>query len=292
MGSADRFTPDEVQRILGLTGKQLDYWDRLRLVSPRRDKGARFYDFRDLIGLRTIKQLAETGVPANRLRRALAALREKLSQVQTPLAELRVLSDGKDVVVESGGSRLKPLSGQFVMNFETCELDERVRFMSGRSADDWLSTALEYEADGKKKTEAIDAYERALLVDPRNEDALINCGTLHYEGGNFERASEYFQRALALDGENALAHFNLGSVLEELGKVEEARRHLRQALSVDPDYSDAHYNLAFVCEKLASFAEAREHWQAYVRLEPVGPWSAYARQRLASFQNKKTAGRR
>jgi tetratricopeptide (TPR) repeat protein len=81
-------------------------------------------------------------------------------------------------------------------------------------------------------------------------------------------------------------------VLEELGKVEEARRHLRQALSVDPDYSDAHYNLAFVCEKLASFAEAREHWQAYVRLEPVGPWSAYARQRLASFQNTKTAGRR
>jgi tetratricopeptide (TPR) repeat protein len=292
MGPADRFTPDEVQRILGLTGKQLDYWDRLRLVSPRRDKGARFYDFRDLIGLRTIKQLAETGVPANRLRRALAALREKLSQVQTPLAELRVLSDGKDVVVESGGSRLKPLSGQFVMNFETCELDERVRVMSGRSADDWLSTALEYEADGKKKIEAIDAYERALLVDPRNEDALINCGTLYYEGGNFERASEYFQRALALDGENALAHFNLGSVLEELGKVEEARRHLRQALSVDPDYSDAHYNLAFVCEKLASFAEAREHWQAYVRLEPVGPWSAYARQRLASFQNAKTAGRR
>jgi len=292
MRSADRFTPDEVQRILGLTGKQLDYWDRLRLVSPRREKGARFYDFRDLIGLRTIKQLAETGVPANRLRRALAALREKLSQVQTPLAELRVLSDGKDVVVESGGSRLKPLSGQFVMNFETRELDESVRVMSGRSADDWLSAALEYEADGKKKTEAIDAYERALLVDPRNEDALINCGTLHYEGGNFERASEYFQRALALDGENALAHFNLGSVLEELGKVEEARRHLRQALSVDPDYSDAHYNLAFVCEKLASFAEAREHWQAYVRLEPVGPWSAYARQRLASFQNTKTAGRR
>src|SRR5439155_1047205 len=84
-------------------------------------------------------QLSEKGVPANRLQRALAALREKLSQVQAPLAELRVLSDGRDVIVERGGSRLKPISGQFVLNFETRELDERVRVMSGRSAADWLA---------------------------------------------------------------------------------------------------------------------------------------------------------
>ena len=282
MGPTDRFSPDEVQRILGLTGKQLDYWDRLRLVSPRRDKGIRSYDFRDLIGLRTVKQLSEKGVPANRLQRALAALREKLSQVQAPLAELRVLSDGRDVIVERGGSRLKPISGQFVLNFETRELDERVRVMSGRSADDWLAMALEYEADGNKKAEAIEAYEHALLIDSQKVDAVINCGTLYYERGNLERASEYFLRALALDEENALAHFNLGSVLEEVGEMEEARRHLRQAVRLDPDYSDAHYNLAFVCEKLSAFAEAREHWQAYVKLEPVGPWCSYARQRLAS----------
>jgi DNA-binding transcriptional MerR regulator len=73
MGATDTFSTEDVQRILGLTAKQLDYWDRLRLVSPRKEQGSRFYDFRDLIGLRTVKQLVEEGVPANRLRRALAA---------------------------------------------------------------------------------------------------------------------------------------------------------------------------------------------------------------------------
>jgi tetratricopeptide (TPR) repeat protein len=290
MGPTDRFSPDEVQRILGLTGKQLDYWDRLRLVSPRREKGIRSYDFRDLIGLRTVKQLAENGVPANRLQRALAALREKLAQVQAPLAELRILSDGKDVIVERGGARLKPLSGQFVLNFETRELDEKVRVMGGRTADDWLAAALEYEAGGNQKAEAVEAYERALCVDPRRVDALINCGTLLYESGNLGKASEYFRRALAADEENPQAHFNLGSVLEEGGELEESRQHLRQAVRLDPDYSDAHYNLAFVCEKLSAFAEAREHWQAYVTLEPAGPWCNYARQRLASAQTAKSAG--
>jgi hypothetical protein len=51
---------------------------------------------------------------------------------------------------------------------------------------------------------------------------------------------------------------------------------------LDPGYCDAHYNLAFVCEKLGSLAEARKHWQTYVKLDPVGPWAAYARQRLAA----------
>src|SRR5947209_14636048 len=172
MGATDRFSTEDVQRILALNGKQLEYWDRLGLVSSQKEQGNRFYDFRDLIGLRTVKQLVENGVPANRLRRALAALREKLAHVQAPLAELRVLSDGGTVIVERGGTRLEPLSGQFVLNFETRELSETVRVMTGRSADEWLAVALEYEAEGKNRAQAIDAYERAFCVDQARPDAL------------------------------------------------------------------------------------------------------------------------
>jgi tetratricopeptide (TPR) repeat protein len=290
MGATDRFSPEHVQRILGVTGKQLDYWDRLRLVSPRKELGTRFYDFRDLIGLRTVKQLIEEGVPANRLRRALTALREKLVQVQAPLAELRVLSDGKDVIVERHGARLEPLSGQFVLNFETRELDEKVRVIAERNADDWLALALEYEADKKRRVEAIDAYERALRLDPAKVEALLNCGTLHYENGNLEKASEYFGRAISAQPDSSLAHFNLGSVLEEVGDVHAARQHLRQAVRLDPNYPDAQYNLAYVCEKLDAFAEAREHWQTYLKLDPAGPWSNYARQRLSSSMQAISAG--
>jgi tetratricopeptide (TPR) repeat protein len=290
MGATDRFSPENVQRILGLTARQLDYWDRLRLVSPKKEQENRFYDFRDLIGLRTVKQLIEEGVPANRLRRALAALRAKLFQVQAPLTELRILSDGKDVIVERHGARLEPLSGQFVLNFETRELDEKVRVIAERNADEWLALALEYEADKKTRTEAIDAYDRALRVDPAKIDALLNCGTLHYENGSFEKASEYFGRAISLEPDSALAHFNLGSVLEEVGDLDAARKHLRQAVRLDPNYPDAQYNLAYVCEKLGAFAEAREHWRAYLMLDPVGPWSNYARQKLSSSMQVKSAG--
>jgi len=291
MGATNRFSPENVQRILGLTARQLDYWDRLRLVSPQKEQENRFYDFRDLIGLRTVKQLVEEGVPANRLRRALAALREKLVQVQAPLTELRILSDGKDVIVERHGARLEPLSGQFVLNFETRELDEKVRVIAERNADEWLALALEYEADKKTRTEAIDAYDRALRADPAMVEALLNCGTLQYEDGNFEKASAYFRRAISAQPDSALAHFNLGSVLDEVGDVHAARKYLRQAVRLDPNYPDAQYNLAYICEKLGAFAEAREHWQKYMKLDPAGPWSNYARQRLSSSMQAKSVGK-
>jgi tetratricopeptide (TPR) repeat protein len=289
MGATDRFSPENVQRILGLTARQLDYWDRLRLVSPQKEQENRFYDFRDLIGLRTVKQLVEEGVPANRLRRALAALREKLVQVQAPLTELRILSDGKDVVVERHGARLEPLSGQFVLNFQTRELDEKVHVITERNADEWLALALEYEADKKTRAEAMEAYDRALRADPTKVDALLNGGTLHYEDGNFEKAVEYFVRAISLQPDSALAHFNLGSVMEEVGNLEGARKHLRQAVRLDLNYPDARYNLAYVCEKLGAFVEAREHWLEYLKLDPIGPWSEYARQRLSSSAHAKSA---
>ena len=136
MGTTDKFSRGEVQRILEVSEKQLDYWERLRIVSPRKGRGEKLYDFRDLIGLRTAKQLIENGVPANRLRRSLAALQQKLAEVHAPLTELRVFSNGREIVVEQKGARLEPLSGQFVMNFEIGELNDKVRVMPERSVDD------------------------------------------------------------------------------------------------------------------------------------------------------------
>jgi len=281
MGTTDRFSRGEVQRILEVTEKQLDYWERLRIISPRKGRGEKFYDFRDLIGLRTAKQLIENGVPANRLRRSLAALQQKLAEVHAPLAELRVFSNGREIVVEQKGARLEPLSGQFVMNFEIEELNDKVRVMPERTVEDWLRLAEEFEEDPETWGEAIDAYEQALRRDPQRVKALVNSGTLLYDRGELPKAVEFFHRAVALEPANALAQFNLGSVLEEVGDLEMARNHLRRAVSLDPGYSDAHYNLAFVCERLAAHGEARRHWQRYVELDPTSPWCTYARQRLS-----------
>jgi tetratricopeptide (TPR) repeat protein len=227
--ATDRFSRREFLRLLDITDKQLAYWEKLGIVSPRKAAGDDFYDFRDLISLRTAKQLIQSGVSANRLRLALAALNQKLSKVEQPLTELRILSNGRDIIVDHDGAHLEPISGQFVLNFDTRELRDKVRVMPERNANDWFALALQYESDPETHLQAIDAYRRVLAITPTNVEALINLGMLSYEQGDLENASACFLRAVTGDPNNSVAHFNLGSVLDELGHLEAARRHLRVA---------------------------------------------------------------
>ena len=66
------FAAPEVCKIVGITYRQLDYWARTELVTPSiRDASGsgtqRLYSFQDLVTLRVIKSLLDTGVlPATR----------------------------------------------------------------------------------------------------------------------------------------------------------------------------------------------------------------------------------
>jgi tetratricopeptide (TPR) repeat protein len=280
----ERFTRREVLRILDLPERQLNYWERLRLICPRTRWGEKFYTFTDLISLRTIKQLTHplqgTGVPARRLRRALEALERQLAEVTAPLTELRIVSDGRAVAVEVQGTTLEPLSGQCRFDFETRTLKEKVRVMPERTAEEWFALALDCEGDPDRRSQAIDAYRRVLERAPHWVEPHINLGTLLYEAGEPAQAVECYREAVGLDPQNPLAHFNLGSVLDELGQGRAAREHLRHAVGLKPDYADAHYNLALTCERLGDRAEAARHWKRYLELDPESPWADYARQRL------------
>lgn len=282
MATTDRFSRLEFRRILDVTDKQLAYWEKLRLVSPRKVGLEKFYDFRDLITLRTAKQLIESGVSAQRLQRSVAALHQQLAEVKSPLTELRILSNGRDVIVERAGMQLEPISGQIMLNFETRELSEKVRVMPQRNADAWVAVGVEREhSESEMETGlAVEAYERALSIEPGHVEALNNLGMISYEVGRLEDATALFERAVQLHPDHMLSHFNLGSVLEETGDLERARQHLRMAVRLAADYADAQYNLAFVCDKLGAFVEARRHWRRYLELDPDSSWSRYARQRL------------
>ena len=88
----------EVCKIVGITYRQLDYWARTELVTPSiRDASGsgtqRLYSFQDLVTLRVIKNLLDTGVSLQRVRRAVL----HLQSMDRPLAAVTLMSDGKGV---------------------------------------------------------------------------------------------------------------------------------------------------------------------------------------------------
>lgn len=280
MGTSEHFTRADVLRILDITEKQLGMWEKMQFVPSLQAGSKDFYDFRDLISVRTAKQLLENGVSADRLRRSLLALQQKLSSIDSPLNELRIVSNGKDVLVEDAGSQLEPLSGQFILNFKTRELSDNVLSMPDRNADSLFDLALQYDADPKTRPEAAETYDRVIALEPTHIDALLNRGMIAYEKGDLENAAEHFRRAITIKPDNPVAHFNLGSTLDDLGLLSEARQHLRLATRLDPGYADAHYNLAIVCDKMNAESEAKLHWTIYLKLDSAGVHADYARARL------------
>ena len=83
----------------GITYRQLDYWARTGLVEPsvRTAAGSgsqRLYSFRDILVLKVIKRLLDTGVSLQNIRTAVEHLRE--SGVDD-LAQVTLMSDGASV---------------------------------------------------------------------------------------------------------------------------------------------------------------------------------------------------
>jgi DNA-binding transcriptional MerR regulator len=83
----------------GITYRQLDYWARTALVEPsvRAAHGSgsqRLYSFRDILVLKVVKRLLDTGISLQQIRAAVQHLRDHGS---ADLAQVTLMSDGVSV---------------------------------------------------------------------------------------------------------------------------------------------------------------------------------------------------
>jgi DNA-binding transcriptional MerR regulator len=83
----------------GITYRQLDYWARTALVEPsvRAAHGSgsqRLYSFRDILVLKVVKRLLDTGISLQQIRAAVDHLRDRGTE---DLAGLTLMSDGVSV---------------------------------------------------------------------------------------------------------------------------------------------------------------------------------------------------
>src|SRR5699024_3892199 len=82
-----------------ITYRQLDYWARTGLVEPsiRNASGSgsqRLYSFRDILVLKVVKRLLDTGVSLQQIRSAVHHLHERGVE---DLAQITLMSDGASV---------------------------------------------------------------------------------------------------------------------------------------------------------------------------------------------------
>jgi tetratricopeptide (TPR) repeat protein len=263
----------EVTRLLGLDERRIREWARSGLCRPLH-RGRRYaFTFQELVVLRAGKALLDAGVPAARIRRAIAALARDLP-ADGSLAGLRIFADGKDVAVRRAGERWQPATGQQLFAFEVDRLAELVErrppapLAAGADPAAHARAAFE-EALGLEERDAkaaAAAYERALACDPTFADAYVNLGRLRHESGDARDAVRLYRLALERSPDDAVLHFNLALALEDAAGVEPAIEHYERALALDPEFADAHYNVAGLYEQRGRGADALRHYRSYKAL--------------------------
>lgn len=99
---------------VGISYRQLDYWDRTGLVQPsvRGAQGSgtqRLYSFRDILVLKLIKRLLDTGVSLQQIRSAVDELRAAGIR---DLAKITLMSDGARVYLCTTNDEVIDLLGR------------------------------------------------------------------------------------------------------------------------------------------------------------------------------------
>jgi tetratricopeptide (TPR) repeat protein len=277
------------RRLLKISERQLKSWESQKLVSPSES-----YGFKELLALRTLLQLRAARVAPLQIRRALTALGKTLRDIHDPLTQLKIYAHGKRIRVDVDGRAMEAESGQLLLDFDQVELKRLLEFRAPEqpsaervrrtAAEHWFQRGLELEQTGAPIDEVIEAYKKAVELDPTSAGALVNLGTIQFNARNFKEAEAYYLAALEADPKYALAHFDLANLYDERGDHGKALSHYQAALEISPQYADAHYNLALLYQGANQPMKAVRHWTDYLRLDPASHWSSIARRELAKLR--------
>jgi len=281
-----------VRRLLQISDARLRSWEKQKLIPFAAE-----YDLRDLVALRTLLQLARNRVSPQKIRLALHALRDKLEHIANPLTELKLYADGKRIRVEVDGQPMEAESGQLLLDFSHGELkrllefrvkepkeDTRQKRQQNAEAAHWFERGLELEKNAAPVLDVIEAYQKAIELDPRTAGAHVNLGTIFFNARKWKEAEYHYKQALQADPNYSLAHFDLGNLYDERGEHSLAAEHYMHALRIAPNYADAHYNLALVYQSSGQTMKAVHHWMTYLKLDPMSQWSSIARRELTKLR--------
>ena len=283
-----RYSRADLIRILRITSRQLNTWQRAELLPA-----AEIYSFVDLQQAKKIRDLCLQKLRPAAIQRSLVAMR-KVAGLANPLMEAATLVEGSRITFRHQGGTLEPETGQLRLDFDgnqpkapviakVPKLDRPGRNISSKPSQveeevsEIFARGISLEENPETQMEAIACYQRVLELEPAHAASHINLGTIYYNRQLFQEAELHYRSAVEADPRYALAYFDLGNVLDETGRIGEAIAAYKTAVTLAPGYADAHYNLALAYEKTRQPRKAMTHWRAYVKLDHVGPWATHAR---------------
>lgn len=105
-----------------------------------------------------------------------------------------------------------------------------------------------------KHRDALECFEEAAKLDPRDANVYFNIGDLMYRCGNFADSAISYRAGLTLEPSNAEGWFTMGNALFQLNQLEAAQLAYEQAIRLKPDHHRAEANLSALKSEMLRLA--------------------------------------
>jgi DNA-binding transcriptional MerR regulator len=104
------YTSNEVMALIGITGRQLQWWDERGVVRPERQGRNRIYSMADLAEVTVICELRDKGFSLQRIRKIMRFLQrefgKRLVETVSGGSEYHLLTDGTKIYLENSAHEI------------------------------------------------------------------------------------------------------------------------------------------------------------------------------------------
>jgi tetratricopeptide (TPR) repeat protein len=131
----------------------------------------------------------------------------------------------------------------------------------------------------------IQAFKDAAAQNPQDPEPALRLANLLYDNQRFQDAVEWYQKALKLDPKNVNARTDLGTAYFSLGRAQDALKEYKESLQIDPRHEPTIFNMIIVnLEGVHDLAAARAAWEKLHAMDPNYKGMDGLKQRLDAAQ--------
>lgn len=140
--------------------------------------------------------------------------------------------------------------------------------MSGKkvSSEELISLGAIFHSQGMVD-KALEKFDEAAKIDPKNVDAHYNKGIALQLAGRLPEAEKSFKKALSLNKDDFESYFNLGTISLSMQQLKKAEKMFRMSLKINPSNINTITNLGVTLQYQNKFTEAIECFSDALKMD-------------------------
>ena len=128
------------------------------------------------------------------------------------------------------------------------------------------------------------ALQQRVAKDPKDLKAWVELGNLYFDTKQPQRSIDAYAKALELQPNNPDVITDQGVMYRDIGQPEKAAANFRKANQLDPNHMQSLFNLGVIqAYDLKDTKPAAATWNEVIRRAPNSPQAAQARQAIGSL---------